>query len=435
MSATARSMPPDALPVLILMRHASHRSGALTDEGSDQVDQTARSLAEWLVATNRRLDHVWYANQFLGAIPHPPVREGEDECAETAEQLRRKIGEELRRCGHPTTELPRAEPIDLPLPPTYPVERARESSPVEDDTAVSPAGHRTRTADLEAAARRIDRELLDGTGDVAVLVTNEPQVGWLLDLLTHTPMAFGHGEMVGIEHLATRSRSSEDGPADRSRRRARYRVRWAMTPSSPNDAAQYEALLAKVESKMKTAGAFGGLLVALLTFVVTGLIKDDLPITGLTTASLGLLLIASWLFFASLISYDNLTMPVRFWSHRRRRGGGDAKRPGWLRRRLAGGPILERPPSPSLRVLHQQMIGVWNAMFVPAVIALGLAFVPLLLSIDDVSTTTTPTVGTGSAALAGSSAPAFVWLAVVIALAIGLGAWTWHLRPRVGRDD
>ena len=388
------------------MRHASHDCGTLTSTGEQQVDETARSLAEWVTLTDRRIGHIWHSNRFIASNPRVPPRSLADECGATAARLRLNLADDLERFGYPTDELPEPEPKLLDLPPTYRRERHR---PAEEGTVAE------RDSNIDAAATSIDRSLTACPDDVAVLVTNEPQVGWLLDALARAPMSLAHGEMVGLERSSDRTRW---------RNARRYRVRWAITPTRKDDPELMAALLGKVESKMKTAGAFSGLLVAVLTFVLTGLVKREVPLAFATVVSLGLLLASAWLFFATLIFYDSLTMPPRFWAHRRPR-----REPRWL---------LERPPSSSLRIIHQNMVRTWSRMFVPAVVCLGLAVLPLVTlinSTDPVEPSGAPPPSAPSLLSDADWGRVGAWLGPLLGLVVLLGLWTYWFRPRVGSDD
>jgi hypothetical protein len=56
----------------------------------------------------------------------------------------------------------------------------------------------------------------------------------------------------------------------------------------------------------------------------------------------------------TVVSYDTLLMPRRFWSES---PVGADKRPGW---------IVERPPSSASWILYQNMLHVWKRQFIPA---------------------------------------------------------------------
>lgn len=117
-------------------------------------------------------------------------------------------------------------------------------------------------------------------------------------------------------------------------------------------------LYGKVDSKMKLAGILGGLIIAILTFLLKSLLDPDY-LSKLTDAaqialflSAGLFFVALGLYLGTMYSYDRLMMPIRYW----------AERSEWTERKW----LIQRPPGSATWVLYQNMIRIWNWLFTPA---------------------------------------------------------------------
>jgi len=144
-------------------------------------------------------------------------------------------------------------------------------------------------------------------------------------------------------------------PSRRSRR-----LEWSIEYT---DKTTEEALRAKIEAKIDIAKFLAGVLIFGLG-VVLGALLDAKKLDALHAArphSEVLLPLAGASFFlaigmflATLYAYDRLLMPSRFWSESppTRR-----LRPHWL---------VCRPPSSRTYVLYQNMIRIWQRLFLPA---------------------------------------------------------------------
>ncbi len=162
----------------------------------------------------------------------------------------------------------------------------------------------------------------------------------------------------------------------------------------------------KTDSKMKLAGVLGGLITAILTFLL-GSRLDPEKLSSLNYASrlsiwvsAGLSLVALGLYLAIMYAFDRLLMPTRFWAEKAAK-----KDRRWL---------VQRPPSSRTWVLYQNMIRVWNWLFAPAT---GAAIAGLLLL--------------AYAAFRPN------WIVVVGAVPLLLVfAWYYrHFRPALGTED
>lgn len=239
--------------------------------------------------------------------------------------------------------------------------------------AVYPAAGATDR--VEVAWRDVKPSL--PSGKPCVIVGHEPQMSWLLGVLVRRDILsriwqppfppLAAGELALVE------------PRDRTQRDlgTMQRPRYVF---SPTDRETRDALIKKVDSKMKTAGALGAFLTAVLTWGA-GRIADansrprqeacatTAEYTNLAYGGLLLLAIGVSLYFVCLFLYDRLIMPSRFW------GGGSRRAPRI--RRLHRPQQLLRPPASDVRVLYEGMMRAWRRTFIPATV-LGGAGIALL---------------------------------------------------------
>jgi hypothetical protein len=199
---------------------------------------------------------------------------------------------------------------------------------------------------------------------------------------------------------------------------------WAITP---DDRVTIDALRQKIQSKMTVISVVAGFAAAMLTTVAVNLAGPDVE----ETLNRLLLLLAS-LFFAAatgllilaLFAYDQLMMPPRFWSTRRRPRDPDPLR-FW--------PVA-RPPSSAGWVLYQHAVRIWRlVIFALAVIGVGCVLMMVA------ALRLHPTVPCTEWSRAVSALPwqTRLWLVVGVG-AIGggvmLGLWCL-LRPKLGTED
>jgi len=254
--ADSRGTP---LRYLFLMRHARHREGRLTEEGSAHVRSLAARFSEWVLAEWRdqpeRTVRLW-------------VTSASAEVQGTAAALARDVLSHVREgqghdepypFGSPPKGERRAGPSGANRQPWMP--RLVPSPPGHDAgkvlSAYSPDGDAFRnlyewlqaSGTGEDAARRTE-------ADAPLLVGNDPLIGWLASKLTQHGTPVARGELVCLV-------------SDR-RAPARWRLLWTL---SDDGEAEAEAVRAKVKSKMNTAGAFGTVIVGLTTFLLQNSVK------------------------------------------------------------------------------------------------------------------------------------------------------------------
>jgi len=222
--------------------------------------------------------------------------------------------------------------------------------------AVSELGQRrsrdqTLAREQIAPTRRHIEERLELERPAILLVGHEPAIGWLLDGIDQ-PISLVAGEVVCL----AREASTRD----------EWHVWWMLTPSK---AAAIDQLREKIESKMTLLSVLAG-----FTLAVTGQVLIDLPKeTGprlLASGAAVCFVVAAATYFCTLLAYDQLMMPPRFW-----RGGAPAATP----RGPLGPGVVARPPSSAGIVLFQQMTAVWKWV-IGALVITGAGVVLLGLS-------------------------------------------------------
>jgi hypothetical protein len=430
-------MPVDARDrrrYLFLMRHAEHRDGHLTVQGSDHVRAVADRLMEWVDAewrfeadTDRRI-RLWYTTTLA-----PEVLETVDLLTfQVAENMRRQsVSPTVRIAEHPENEAAsdaheassRRRWMAARLPPRA-TDRRPDAADGQDAAVVLSAYSpqieafrslctwltSTDTGDLEARAATLDAPLLVG---------NDPLIGWLTSRLVGRPTPVARGELVCLVR-EPKKRPATHGVPWKARSVDRgWRLWWTLSDDGDNEA---EAVRAKIKSKMSAATGLGAVIVGLTTFLLQRTLQEEPSIyQWLAFAALGA---SAVLYFESLFLYDSLQMPVRFWGtrleSRSRRGG----RLGlvWARLRY-GKQLVRRPPSSSARLLQASMLRVWVWIFTPATLLAGVGVAVYALA-------ATP---------GGSESQFEVQLSHVLlamsALAVALAVWiAWH-RPNLGASD
>jgi hypothetical protein len=275
--------------------------------------------------------------------------------------------------------------------------RELEISPSASDVPLTPDAecfppYAPQTAREQIApTRRHIEERLELERPAILLVGHEPAIGWLLDGWIDQPISLVAGEVVCL----AREASTRD----------EWHVWWMLTPSK---AAAIDQLREKIESKMTLLSVLAG-----FTLAVTGQVLIDLPKeTGprlLASGAAVCFVVAAATYFCTLLAYDQLMMPPRFW-----RGGAPAATP----RGPLGPGVVARPPSSAGIVLFQQMTAVWKWV-IGALVITGAGVVLLGLS----------KAWTNGAA----ASLAVVGAAGVIAAGIAV-CWS-KVRPRLGTED
>ena len=132
---------------------------------------------------------------------------------------------------------------------------------------------------------------------------------------------------------------------------------------SPSDPETTDQLYDKIKSKMNTAKALGAFLTGLLTFSAAQALGATFAqpiyeaLAGLGFASL---LLGVGLCFLALFRYDELLMPKRFWTGEPSRSERPSRRG-----------FVSRPPASDTWALYQNIIHVWDCLFVPATTVAG----------------------------------------------------------------
>lgn len=328
-SSDAAGRPPRTERLhLLVMRHAEHDDGALTEDARTYLAKLGRWLAEWRDAAWRdqpaRRIEVWQAATAR-------------EVAETAAAVAEHLGTEP---PHVITD-PAAARVERDL-------AAYEPSKSTFDTLV------TR---LVAAAKEHPERAI-------VLVGNEPMVGWLARRLHGHDVAIDRGELVCLTRAASAGGS--------------WALEWTL---SADGDAQTAAILTKVSSKATTGTALGTVIVGLTAFLIETSLSQ--PFTGWQWLAVAALGSSAFLYFASLFLYDGLQMPSRYWGSRF---------PGSRHRLVHGRATLARPPTSTARVLQVAMVQIWLRIFTPATYLAGLGVVLLAVSTTAVGRSWDPAV-------------------------------------------
>lgn len=385
-SAAARYEDSD---YVYLMRHGRHDDGRLRAEAITAVRGVGARLGDWLAACPGDVEVACASGREVNATMWRLVSSARDALTDRAAATGGcKVAE-------PATEFRPASP---PSGGEREVGRSRHREsdwPTADAEGWTPAG---ATADVSWSGLTLRARLpadevglgpyepceqaigpirtwLCGPRDQAdvprrLFVGNAPLVDWLAADLTSSwgvrrDLALGHGELVCLQRRTShvdRDKEPAFGP--------RYRVLWT---AASHDGDELEPILAKVRSKMSTAGSLGAVLTALLVF----LLKDGSePMSWWSWGALLAFLVATMLYFVTLFFYDTLSMPSRFWA-----SGRTPSRDGGIRlwRRLRFGRArLLRPPTSNARMIQDAMVHVWTWLFLPATVLGGLGVVLLI---------------------------------------------------------
>ena len=148
---------------------------------------------------------------------------------------------------------------------------------------------------------------------------------------------------------------------------------------------------------------FSALGIALLTFLLQKRAEGAAaPTDGWAAASLLLIGAGTLLYLATLLAYDRLLMPARYWA------GKLPPQDSWA---------VRRPPSSAAWVLYQNMMHAWRWLFLPAC---GLVFAGL--------------VALGIAPAARDRSAQWALFVALGTIVISL-LWCWLQRPRLGAED
>jgi hypothetical protein len=408
---------------LLLMRHAAHRGGHLTDAGSAHVHALAERLSEWMIAEWRdqpdRTVRLWCTTTAT-------------EVQETIDLLTRDVLTQMQRRGAgegcpfagtaaTTTTQPAGDGREsrqpwmgraLPELATGGTDPARVLSAYSPDEDAFKALCRW----LNAAGTG-DESARRSTTDVPLLVGNDPLVGWLASRLLGGATPVARGELVCLV-LEPRRRACVRRTAEQAGRVGGWRLLWTISEDGETEA---EAVRAKIKSKMNTAAALGTVIVGLTTFLLQNSLRQQQSVyQWLAFAALGA---SALLYFATLFLYDTLQMPQRFWAGRFPSGSRTRKASASAWSRLRHGKVsIRRPPSSTARVLQTSMVQIWVWIFTPATVLAGAGVALFAL---------------GATPRSGQVIDVQPWhvLVAIAGITILVAAWlAWH-RPDLGAAD
>lgn len=386
---------------VMLMRHADHETGVLTEGGRRGVEAVARRLADWM-------DGQWRCSETRSLsvmiTASPEVRE-------TATVLRNTCDEELRRlrAQHPSFSWP---DVTIHAPEELPDAQTRKG---HTDGRPDPRVLGAYTPDrpqVNNIAKQLSRPSEDA---YPLLIGNDPFVGWIASELASIRLGpstvwrrripIARGEMICLSHRPSASRDQHSVGG--------WRLEWNL---APNDQREEQGIREKIKSKMTTATALGTVIVALTTFLLQNALRDEPSAwEWLAVAALGA---STALYFSALFLYDTLQMPTRFW------GSSLSVGKNRVRTRLRRGtPVIRRPPSSTARVLQASMVRIWNWIFKPATILAGAGVIFLALGASS---------GAGAWTL---DWPLWLLGSAIAALGLLVALWVaWH-RPHLGASD
>ena len=393
---------------LLLLRHAQHNDGHLTDQGSVHVRSLAMRFSDWIQGEWRiqpeRTVRLWFTS-------------ASSEVQETADLFTRDVLAHVR----PGEGLVEAYPFARTIPGASGAAKIGNGRkawmPALVPSSLSEArdlGQVLSAYSPDETAFRYLRKWLEATetgeqqarraeSDVPLLVGNDPLIGWLASSLTRRDTPVARGELVCL---------FKEGRAG-----TRWRLLWTISEDAETEA---EAIRTKIKSKMNTATGLGAVIVGLTTFLLQNSLQREPSLEQwLAFAALAT---SAGFYFATLFLYDTLQMPPRFWSSRFPSRSG---KPGPLQaisaRLRHGHPTVERPPSSTARVLQAGMVQVWIWIFTPATVLAGAGVACLALG-----------------ASADSDPMALrPWqvLSAIVVLATVAGLWVAWQRPNLGASD
>lgn len=390
------------LQYLLLMRHGPHRDGRLTLAGKRELLQIAGSLADTISGQNLRIHQTRWVpsgdpreSRLIGSgLTAGRAQSGEGishEAEATASFVCAALAKRLEKLGR-SDLLAIKEVVVL-------------------DSGVLPGPYEASDqADRKLGA--VVSSITGGSGDwdqstADLIVGNAPGINWLASRLTRRPIALLRSEIACLKLRTSTGWRLSDWFAGQ-----RWDLRWTMAPT---DKETHDELKAKVKSKMDVAKVFGGVVIAVLVFLLRGLLGDDV-ISGWALAALLSVGSSAILYFATLFAYDSLQMPTRFWGERR----PDRKPPHWL---------VRRPPSSATWVLYQNMIRTWTWLFVPATILLAIGI--MMLGFDAFTDPSPPDLAGDRFSFASQPWPTVALIGTIVALIL----WIRHFRPRFGAQD
>lgn len=230
-----------------------------------------------------------------------------------------------------------------------------------------------------------------------VVVGHQPMLGWIANTLTGKPVAIPRSGAACLRCDTTKGKG--------------YKLLWVIEPSRPET---MNLLREKIKSKTELAKVFGSFIIGVMVFLA-GVAFDTGKLTPLTgwqkivlCGAAVCFALSGGLYFATIYAYDRLMMPSRFWGEKR------GERPDWL---------VRRPPSSDTVVVQQNMVRIWNRLFVPA------SFFGFAGSLLVVSVVLSRIVAPDSLLILG--------ITIVVSGCVMVAIYRWYavFRPVLGTED
>ncbi len=234
-----------------------------------------------------------------------------------------------------------------------------------------------------------------------MVIGHQPLLGWIAYHLTKKSIPISRSELIC---LASRNSAWHNLLGINS-----WHLLWSI---SEEDNKTMEELRAKIKSKMYVAELLGALIVPVLGLILGFLLdpekfsklNEQSTSKGAIFISAGLFFISIGLYMATMYEYDRLLMPTRFWGEKPL-PKKIKKRPKWL---------VWRPPSSAAWVLYQNMIRIWNYMFIPATFAVIGGLISLAYAVFR---------------------PSWIFMVLASMVIILFGFYYQHFRAKIGTED
>lgn len=318
-----------------IMRHTSAWYDGMDDKerSLESADLTTRGVAKIKAAAGTFREFADHKGIERGDLPVYPV--GSPQSDETARILATGLGASY------------VSPYSDGFPKAIKAAHPEEMSP-----------YNSLPSKVEAVWSKFECAL---PADGCIIVGHDPQMSWLLGHLLSSeaklPSFFTRLVMPWRPPRANRSFSLLPGELVwLERKNSNKSESPSLSVFAPTDSDTTEELIDKIKSKMNTAKALGAFFTGLVTFAAAQALGAEYSQTlyeVLVGIGFATLLLAVGLYFLSLFRYDELLMPKRFWEAKPPNGNRDQG-------------FVERPPGPDVWVLYQNMIRVWDSLFVPA---------------------------------------------------------------------
>lgn len=309
---------------LLLMRHANHKSGVLTNEGRESAEAVANRFKEVLEefgVTSALSENISFD---IDSVMY----------ASTSEVIA------TRYILHKTLQYNAVEKKDERLNPEnfHPYINSEQKKTLIEDI-------KCRLHDMK-------------NNKALVIVGHQPFLGWLAREVSGKSLPISQSELLCIVFDNPQAYYWNNG----------Y-LRWVL---SPRDDKALEEIKEKIKYKMEIAKLLSVFITTALGFLLSTLIDPDSmgdlaevrwALIGAIVAFIGGIV----LYLMTMYSYDRLLMPSRFWADSTPPQPVSA-RPKWL---------VWRPPSSAVWVLYQNMMRIWRYFFTGATISVLVGLVLL----------------------------------------------------------